>query len=208
MSSLNDRITIYGAAALTDSELLSIILDNEELAEKILSGHTLSELCHSSISRLRMVDGLGIARAAKIAAAAELGRRMAKHESNNIVQIRNCNDAVEALRPIFEGLQHEECWVIFMTSSSRVIERMKVSQGGVQATVVDNRLITKRALELLASQVIIAHNHPSGAATPSKADQDMTSRLKSALSLFDITLADHIIISSAGFYSFRGQGLL
>ena len=208
MDNLHDKITIYGASSLTDSELAAIILDNKSLADKILSNHTLSDICHSSISRLRMIDGLGITRAAKIAAAAELGRRMARHESLDVTHIRNCNDAVDVLRPTFEGLQHEECWALFLTSSSRILERMRISQGGVQATVVDNRLITKRALELLASQVIISHNHPSGAAEPSRNDIEMTNKLKNALSLFDITLTDHIIISSSGFYSFRANKIL
>ena len=95
-----------------------------------------------------------------------------------------------------------------MTSSARVVERLKISQGGVQATVVDNRLIFKRALELLASRILIAHNHPSGSAEPSKADIALTNRIRSAAELFEIQLIDHIIITANDSYSFKSHNLL
>ena len=95
-----------------------------------------------------------------------------------------------------------------MTSSSRVVERLKISQGGVQATVVDNRLIFKRALELLASRMLIAHNHPSGSAEPSQADIALTNRIRAAAELFEIQLIDHIIISATDSYSFKSHNLL
>jgi DNA repair protein RadC len=117
-------------------------------------------------------------------------------------------DAEAVFRPLFEGLNHEECWVIFLTSSARIVDRMKISQGGVQATVVDNRLIFKRALELLATQIIIAHNHPSGSNEPSQADITLTNRIKAAAALFDINLIDHLIITATGAYSFKSHHLL
>ena len=112
------------------------------------------------------------------------------------------------MRPKFEGLKHEECWVLYLTSSNRLLERQRVSQGGVQATVVDHRLIIKRALELLSTQIILVHNHPSGAAEPSAADKQLTQKIKAAATLFDIRVLDHIIISREGHYSFRRGELL
>jgi DNA repair protein RadC len=112
------------------------------------------------------------------------------------------------MRPIFEGMNHEECWVLYLTSSNRLLERQRVSQGGVQATVVDHRIIVKRALELLSTQIILVHNHPSGAAEPSAADKTLTRKLKDAAALFDIKLLDHIIISSEGNFSFLRDGLM
>ena len=85
---------------------------------------------------------------------------------------------------------------------------MRISQGGVQSTIVDHRLIIKRALELLSTQIILVHNHPSGAALPSSADKHFTQRVKEAAALFDIKLLDHIIISAEGNYSFRKEGIL
>ena len=92
--------------------------------------------------------------------------------------------------------------MLYLTSSNRLIERQRVSQGGVQATVVDHRLIVKRALELLSTQIIMVHNHPSGAASPSEADKVLTRKVAEAAALFDIRLLDHLIISGSETYSF------
>ena len=208
MKSLHEKLTLYGASSLSDSELIGIILDDRALAERLISAHPLSELLQYDISRLRMQEGIGLARAAKIAAATEIGRRASKSNAQKVTHILRSNEAEAVFRPLFEGLNHEECWVIFLTSSARVVDRMKISQGGVQATVVDNRLIFKRALELLATQIIIAHNHPSGSNEPSQADITLTNRIKAAAALFDINLIDHIIITATGSYSFRSHNLL
>ena len=160
------------------------------------------------LSRLRMVEGVGLKRAGRVLAAAELGRRAAALQVDSVTTISSSNDAVAIFRPLFEGLRHEECWVLYLTNSNRVIERQRVSQGGVQGTVVDHRLIAKRALELLSTQVIIAHNHPSGSAEASSQDITLTKRISEALALFDIRLLDHLIISQHGEFSFRSQGLL
>ena len=208
MKSLHEKLTLYGASALSDAELIAIILDDIPLAERLLEAHPLSERQNSDISRLRMMEGIGINRATKIIASTELGHRANRIEAQKVTHITSSHDAVRALRPLFEGLQHEECWVIFLTSSARIADRIKISQGGVQATVVDNRLIFKRALELLATQIIIAHNHPSGSAEPSTADISLTNRVKAAAALFDINLVDHIIITATDSYSFKGHNLL
>lgn len=208
MRSLHEKIMLYGADRLTDVELVAALLDDEALAERIVGGKQLSALPMEDISRLRMVAGMGLSRATKLSAALEFGRRIAKSSADNFDYILSSSDAIRALRPIFDGLQHEECWVLFMTSSARVVERLKISQGGVQATVVDNRLIFKRALELLASRILIAHNHPSGSAEPSKADIALTNRIRSAAELFEIQLIDHIIITANDSYSFKSHNLL
>ncbi len=208
MRSLHEKIMLYGADRLTDVELVAALLDDEALAERVVGSKPLSALPMEDISRLRMVAGMGLSRATKLAAALEFGRRIAKSSADKYDYILSSSDAIRALRPIFDGLQHEECWVLFMTSSARVVERLKISQGGVQATVVDNRLIFKRALELLASRILIAHNHPSGSAEPSQADIVLTNRIKAAAELFEIQLIDHIIISATDSYSFKSHKLL
>ena len=208
MKSLHEKLTLYGAQSLSDAELIGIILDDIALAERLTAAHPLSELQQCDLSRLRMQEGSGLARAAKIAAATEIGRRAAKSNAHKVTHILSSTDAEAVFRPLFEGLNHEECWVIFLTSSARIVDRMKISQGGVQATVVDNRLIFKRALELLATQIIIAHNHPSGSNEPSQADITLTNRIKAAAALFDINLIDHLIITATGAYSFKSHHLL
>lgn len=209
MKSIRDKIALRGVGELSDAELLAVVIEDETLAEKIISEcGSLSGIVRTELPRLRMVEGLGLRRAEKIVASAELGRRLAAAEAQNVDSIATSDDIVRIFRPIVEGLSHEECWVLFLTNSNRIIERQRVSQGGVQATIVDNRLIVKRALELLSTQIVLVHNHPSGAAEPSDADIALTRKVREAAALFDIRLLDHIIIAGSGSYSFRSGGLL
>ena len=209
MKSIRDKIALRGVGELSDAELLAVVIEDETLAEKIISEcGSLSGIVRTELPRLRMIEGLGLRRAEKIAASAELGRRLAAAEAKNVDSIATSDDIVRIFRPIVEGLSHEECWVLFLTNSNRIIERQRVSQGGVQATIVDNRLIVKRALELLSTQIVLVHNHPSGAAEPSDADIALTRKVREAAALFDIRLLDHIIIAGSGSYSFRSGGLL
>ncbi len=209
MKSIRDKIAVRGVGELSDAELLAVVIEDETLAEKIISEcGSLSGIVRMELPRLRMIEGLGLRRAEKVAASAELGRRLAAAEAQNVDSIATSDDIVRIFRPIVEGLSHEECWVLFLTNSNRIIERQRVSQGGVQATIVDNRLIVKRALELLSTQIVLVHNHPSGAAEPSDADIALTRKVREAAALFDIRLLDHIIIAGSGSYSFRSGGLL
>ena len=167
MDSIRNKLLTRGVGSMTDAELLSLILDDGGTREDAVAlGEAVLAECGSvanvgamELSRLRMVEGVGLKRAGRILAAAELGRRAAALQVNSAVSISSSSDAVAIFRPLFEGLQHEECWVLYLTNSNRVIEHQRVSQGGVQGTIVDHRLIAKRALELLSTQVIIAHNH-------------------------------------------------
>ena len=104
------------------------------------------------------------------------------------------------------ALPYEEFWAVYLNASNRVIDRMRVSQGGVSATVVDHRLIVKRAVEKLANALVLVHNHPSGNELPSDEDKALTGRVDLAASLFDITLLDHIIVTAGPCYSFRSHG--
>lgn len=216
MKNLHDKLMSRGAASLTDAELLAVLVesatdqrDPKAVAEGLLSScGSLAGVARSDLSRLRMVEGIGLKRAEKMVVAAEFGRRIARATTNDVECIKTDEDVARLMRPIFEGMQHEECWMIYLTSSNRILERQRVSQGGVQATVVDHRLIVKRALELLATQLIMVHNHPSGAAEPSLADKELTKKVKSAAALFDIRMLDHVIISREGNFSFRREGIL
>ncbi len=201
---------LRGAEALETTELLSLVVGSSssgdsamEAADRLMEEYegSLLTLSRAELSELRSRGGLGIRRASILAAAFELGRR-AQAEQQTPSVIRDKEDVV-ALFPAMADLDHEEMWVLYLTSSNRVIERRRVAQGGVTALVVDHKLIIKRALELLAQSVIIVHNHPSGSASPSPEDLNVTSKLVAAMSLFDITLLDHIIISREGDYSMR-----
>ncbi len=209
MKSIRNKIAVRGVGELSDAELLAVVIDDKELAEKIVAEcGSLSGLVRMDLPRLRMLEGLGLRRAEKIACSAELGRRMAAAQTTMVDSITTSDDIVRIFRPVVEGLTHEECWVLYLTNSNKIIERQRVSQGGVQATIVDTRLVVKRALELLATQIVLVHNHPSGTAEPSDADISLTRKIREAAALFDIRLLDHLILAKAESFSFRSHGLL
>ena len=216
MKNLHNKLLSRGAASLSDAELLAMLVessgdarDPQQIAEGLLREcGSLQGVARSELGRLRMVEGIGMRRAERLVVAAEIGRRVAMTSSAEVVSISTDADVVRLMRGQLESISHEECWVLYLTSSNRLIERQRVSQGGVQATVVDHRLIVKRALELLSTQIIMVHNHPSGAASPSEADKVLTRKVAEAAALFDIKLLDHIIISKEGSFSFRRESLL
>lgn len=217
MRNVIDKLMSRGAASLKDEELVAVIIAESmsddravELARELLagSGGDVMSLVEQDAARLRMVGGLGRMRALRLKAVAECGRRVAVSRATNFDNIGSDSDVVRIMEPQLGGLQHEECWALYLASSGRVLERMRISQGGVQATVVDCRLIIKRALELLAVQIVLVHNHPSGSAEPSEQDRVLTERVAEAARLFEIRLLDHVIIARGSHFSFRGHALL
>ena len=210
MQDIRNKMSSRGVEALDDRELLALLVEDEQLADVLLStyGGSLSRLSSEMEARLRMVGGLGLKRARLLLVAAEFGRRVAASGAGESDFIATSDDVVRLFRPQLDRLTHEECWAISLTSSSRVIERLRVSQGGGTGTVVDHRLIIKRALELLATQLILIHNHPSGTPAASAQDKVLTERIAQAAALFDIRLLDHLIIARDGDFSFRREGLI
>jgi DNA repair protein RadC len=209
MQKIREKVALRGYASLTEEEILTLLLEDNALAQALLNEYgSLNSIAKQQPSRLRMVAGLGAKLAERILLSAELGRRLVSTDGAFERTITSSDDIVEVMRPMLKDLKHEECWAIFLTNSNRIIERFRISQGGVQATVVDQRIVVKRALELLSTRLILVHNHPSGSATPSMADFDITNKIKSATSLLDIQLLDHIIISATESYSFKSNGKL
>lgn len=216
MKNLVDKIVSRGADSLTNEELIAAIIaesssDESAIAvsrELLEKAGGVANLMETDFSRLRMMSGLGKMRAIRLKAAQELGSRVAVMKASSYDVILSDSDVARVMQPIIGGLQHEECWAIYLASSGRVLERMRISQGGVQATVVDCKLIIKRALELLAVQIVLVHNHPSGNIQPSKQDIALTERVSEAAQLFDIRLLDHVIIAKGAHFSFRGEGII
>lgn len=207
---LHDKMAVRGVGALDDRELLALLTEDEQLAGALLdaAGGSLARLADEDVARLRMIGGLGLRRARMLLAAAEFGRRVALARDGGADIISTSDDVVRLFRPMLGKLTYEECWVLYLTASNRIIERQRVSQGGVQGTVVDHRLIVKRALEVLATQIVLVHNHPSGAAEASPQDKALTERVAAASALFDIRLLDHLIIAREGDFSFLREGLI
>lgn len=214
---IREKLLSRGASTLTDAELLSLLLVDSggtllpvDTAERLLRqwNGSLSAIAAENISAIRQRGAISIRSAATICAALELGRRMNIENASQAQSINCTQDAVRLLRPAMTNLQHEEFWAIYLTSTNRIIERRMISSGGVSSTVVDAKLIVKRAIELLATSIILVHNHPSGTAQPSQMDRVITDNTIAAARLFDISVLDHIIISREESFSFMQAGLM
>jgi DNA repair protein RadC len=216
MKNLVDKIVSRGADSLTNEELIAAIIaesssDEGAIAvsrELLTKAGGVANLMETDFSRLRMMSGLGKMRAIRLKAAQELGSRVAVMKASSYDVILSDSDVARVMQPIIGGLQHEECWAIYLASSGRVLERMRISQGGVQATVVDCKLIIKRALELLAVQIVLVHNHPSGNLEPSAADLMVTENLVNSGKMMKIPVIDHLIVSGSDYFSFYEHGLM
>jgi DNA repair protein RadC len=212
-----EKLYHKGTSSLSDAELLAILIGSGtkarsavDLGRELLSmvNNNLNSLGKLSISDLTKIRGIGNARAITIAAALELGRRRKLAEMPDTPQIRSSKDVFDLLSPVLSDLPHEEFWILFLNRSNRVINRMKLSQGGVSGTVTDVRMVMKRAIENLASGIIVCHNHPSGNLSPSESDTRITQKIKEAGTMMDIQLLDHLIITDRDYYSFADNGLL
>jgi DNA repair protein RadC len=212
-----EKLYSKGTSSLSDAELLAILIGSGtrnrsavDLGRELLSlaDNNLNSLGKLSIADLRKIRGIGNARAVTIAAALELGRRRKLAEMPDYPQIKCSHDVFDLLAPLLSDLFHEEFWILFLNRSNRVVNRMKLSQGGISGTVTDVRIIMKHAIENLASGIIVCHNHPSGNLNPSESDTRITQKIKEAGALMDIQLLDHLIITDKEYYSFADNGLV
>jgi DNA repair protein RadC len=212
-----EKLMIKGAATLSDAELLGILISSGtkeksavDLGRELLSsvGNNLNSLGKLSVDDLKKFHGIGAAKAVTVIAALELGRRRKLAEALHSQKIETSKDVAEIFQPMLADLPHEEFWLLFLNRSNRLISKMKLSQGGVSGTVIDTRIIMKKAIELLASGIVVCHNHPSGNLNPSEEDIRITHKIKEAGKLLDIKLQDHLIISDKDYYSFADNELL
>ena len=178
------------------------------LARRILQAvaNDLNELGKQSIADLLQFRGIGEAKAVSIQAALELGRRRQMAPLRDRPQIRNSRDAYLAIAGSLADLPHEEFWILCLNRANRVLQREQISTGGTAGTVVDAKVIFRRALHQRASSIILAHNHPSGNLHPSQADLDLSHKLVAAGKHLDIPVLDHLIIAEGGYYSFADEG--
>ena len=217
MKNITDKLQSRGAQALTDEELLAVTLaeNSEDDSAKSITAELLKEAGGSLLrveaigfDRMRMIAGMGRLRAQKVLAAAELGRRISVAEASVQEKVHSDKDVVRIMEPVLGALQYEECWALYLASSGKVLESTRISQGGVQSTVVDCKMVIRRALELLAPQIVLVHNHPSGSPEPSQQDIALTERVAEAAKLFDMRLLDHVIVARGAHYSFRAHNLV
>lgn len=212
-----ERLLHKGAGSLSNAELLAILLvtgSRKEhalaLARRLLGGgeEPLKALGRMTAAQLMTFRGIGPGKAVTIVAAMELARRYTQSPVIASQTIRQSRDAHGQLTPLFADLMHEEFWVLYLNNANRVQFRFQVSKGGLTSTLVDVRIILKKALELGAVGLILAHNHPSGNLRPSKSDIQITRKTKKAAAIMDIKLLDHLIVHGSEYYSFADEQLL
>ena len=212
-----EKLLQKGILSLSDAELIALLIGsgtrNEsavELAKKVLknANNNLNELGKFEIKDLQKNKGIGEAKAITIMAALELGRRRKISDIIDKQKISSSNDVFNLFQPLLGDLPHEEFWILLLNRSNKIIDKFKISQGGISGTVIDVRLILKVAIEKLASSIILCHNHPSGNRMPSDADDSITHKLIEGGKLLDIKVLDHIIIADTQFFSFADEGKL
>lgn len=212
-----EKLMSLGRQSLTNAELIAILIGSGnrketavELAKRILkhTDNSLTFLGQQTIDNLTDFNGIGEAKAISIIAALELGRRRKAEETPILKSIKSSKDGYEQIAHVFEDLPHEEFWIITLTRANKIIAKHQISKGGVSGTVADIKLIFKKAIENLASAIIITHNHPSGQLKPSASDIRLTNKLVETGSIMDIPVLDHLIITSNGYYSFADEGLI
>tara|TARA_R110000868_G_scaffold336270_1_gene597071 strand:+ start:49 stop:747 length:699 start_codon:yes stop_codon:yes gene_type:complete len=212
-----EKLLHKGKAALSDAELVAILIGSGnrqesavDLCKRILAStnNNLSALGKLSINQLMEFKGIGEAKAISIIAALELGRRRRGEEALEKMKITSSSSVFELMQPVIGELQHEEFWIIYVNNSNKVIQKNQLSKGGITGTLVDVRLVLKNALEVGATGLILAHNHPSGTLKPSEADKQITQKLKGAAKSLDIKVLDHLIITEKAYFSFADESLL
>lgn len=212
-----EKLLAKGKAVLSDAELIAILIGsgnrNESavaLSKRILSAvnGNIYELAKLSVEKLTEFNGIGEAKAIAIITALELGKRRQLEVALEKPKIVSSKNVANLMQPIIGDLDHEEFWVLFLSNSNKVLAKSQVSKGGLTATVVDIRLLFKRALELVSVAIIVCHNHPSGKLQPSVADKNLTQKMKQAGNTLDIKLLDHLIITEKAYFSFADEGLL
>ena len=212
-----EKLLSKGSAILSDSELLAILINNGnkeksavELAKDVLKlgSHNLNELGKLSLKELQKVKGIGAAKAITIAAALELGRRRYAAAALEKIVIKTSTDIAQYLRTTIKDFSYEVFAVLYLNKANKINHFEIISRGGLTGTVADPRIILRIALEQEATSIILCHNHPSGNLKPSRADEDLTQKIKNAAKLLDILVMDHIIVSEDGYFSFADDGLL
>lgn len=214
-----EKALTHGIRALSDAELIAIIFGGGlpgvsvvDMARGILRDcdNRVDMLARMSMNEMMSkYKGVGPAKAVSLAAAFELGRRNREQASaHEDPRIRSSRDVVEMMRPKIGALEYEEFWVLMLSRANRVTYRRCISQGGTASTVVDVKLLLKRAVDCLAEGIILVHNHPSGNERPSGEDDRLTSRIREGAAILGINVLDHVIIARDKSYSYADEGRL
>ena len=212
-----EKLLAKGKESLSDSELLAILISSGnknksavELAKDVLAlgKNNLNELGKISLKELMKIKGIGEAKAITIAAALELGRRRQATAFLNKTFVRSSNDLAEFLKTTLKDYSYEVFAVVYLNKANKINHFEIISKGGMTSTVVDPRILFKKAFEVEATSIVLCHNHPSGNLKPSRHDEELTYKIKEAAKYLDIQIIDHLIVSEEGYFSFSDEGLL
>jgi len=212
-----EKLLGKGRESLSDSELLAILINSGnknksavELAKEVLAlgKNNLNELGKISLKELMKIKGIGEAKAITLTAALELGRRRQAGSTLNKTFVRSSVELAEFLKTTLKDYSYEVFGVVYLNKANKINHFEIISKGGMTSTIVDPRIIFKKAFEVEATSVVLCHNHPSGSLKPSRVDEEITSKIKEAARYLDITVIDHLIVSDEGYFSFADEGLL
>ena len=211
-----EKMMSKGAQALTNAELLAILIGSGSgddsavsLMQKVLAsyGDSLDRVGRLSVEELCHFKGIGPAKAITILAACELGRRRAVEQPERR-QVRSAKQVYDYFYPMMRDLPVEEVHVLLLNQSAVVIDSVRIGMGGLTETVVDVRVILREALLKRDTALILCHNHPSGNLRPSTHDDRLTRQVQEAAKLLNLNLADHVIFTDNGYYSYADEGRL
>lgn len=212
-----EKMMLKGAEALSDAELLAILIgsgNTEEsavaLMQRVLAaaGNDLNRLGKWEIRDFARFKGLGPAKSITILAALELGKRRKLREHAERLTIRSSEDIYRLFHPLLCDLPYEEFWVLLLNQAAKVIDKVRISRGGIDQTTADVRSILREALLQRATQIALIHNHPSGNTRPSNDDLRLTQQARQAAQTMNIRLLDHVIVTDGSYYSFCDEGQL
>ncbi|WP_272149909.1 RadC family protein [Tenacibaculum aiptasiae] len=211
------KLRLKGKSTLSNAELIAILIgagNRQEsavgLAKRILLSvdNDLNSLSKLSVPALMKFNGIGEAKAIAIVSALEFGKRKLFAQKEEEFKIYGSKNAFNIIHPLIGDIQHEEFWALYLNNSNVVLEKFQISKGGFTATLVDVRLLYKRALELSAVGIIVCHNHPSGKLEPSNSDIELTKKIKRAGTTLNIKLLDHLIVTEKTYFSFADEMIL
>jgi len=212
-----EKLLLKGKNALSNAELIAILIGsgnkNESavaLSKRILAtiDNNLNKLGKLLVSDLTKFKGIGDAKAISIITALEIGRRRRLEEALEVQKITSSKVVFNIMQPLIGELQYEEFWVLYLNNSNKILYKDQLSKGGLTGTLVDIRLVFKKAIALYATALILCHNHPSGKLEASSADKSITKKIKQAGETLDIKVLDHLIITENAYFSFADENIL
>ncbi|WP_162344210.1 JAB domain-containing protein [Cyclobacterium salsum] len=211
LSEPTEMLYNQGKSAMTDYHIIAAIANiGVDKAREILklADNRLSELAKWDMEKWLKIEGIGYTRATALVTSFELGRRRMVEQPDKRIKINCSQDVYNCMKPYLFDEVVEHFYIILLNRNNQVVKLHKISSGGTHGTLADPKLIFKKALDYLASGLILVHNHPSGNVNPSEADKRLTQRLSEVGKSLEIPVLDHLIFTDVSYLSFADEGLI